>query len=382
MAASAASSASESFEASLPPACATLGLPPPPPPHSLAATPTTAPALAPAATAPLPKFAAKATLPPAALASTTAPPSPSAPHSASAALASDFASAPSISATTYEVPSVPPAVALAARDADLASARSARRAAISFAALDASFCMADTRSPISAGATLSAALTSLTTASRSRRSSTTPAPDTASMRRTPLATPASDTILKPPISAVVATCVPPHSSMDTPGTSTTRTVSPYFSPNMATAPAAFASSMGISLLTSGVPSAIHSLMRSSTAATSLALSPRGQLKSKRRRSSVTSEPAWLISSPTTCLSAACSRCVDVWLARTLRRKGASTAALTLSPTRSTPRSRRPSCMNVPVPALRQPTTSTRAPPSLPSSTRSTPLSPTCPPPSA
>src|SRR6266571_6168649 len=40
---------------------------------------------------------------------------------------------------------------------------------------------------------------------------------------------------------VAGTCVPPHSSSDTPGTSTTRTRSPYFSVKNAIAPAAIAS---------------------------------------------------------------------------------------------------------------------------------------------
>ena len=72
--------------------------------------------------------------------------------------------------------------------------------------------------------------------SRSRSSSNAPGPVTASMRRTPAATPVSLTIRNSPISAVLRTCVPPHSSIETPGTSTTRTTSPYFSPNSAIAP--------------------------------------------------------------------------------------------------------------------------------------------------
>ena len=44
-----------------------------------------------------------------------------------------------------------------------------------------------------------------------------------------------------PTSAVLATWVPPHSSRETPSTSTTRTHSPYFSPNSAIAPSRSAS---------------------------------------------------------------------------------------------------------------------------------------------
>jgi hypothetical protein len=47
--------------------------------------------------------------------------------------------------------------------------------------------------------------------------------------------------LKSPISAVLRTCVPPQSSVEKPGTETTRTTSPYFSPKSAIAPAATAS---------------------------------------------------------------------------------------------------------------------------------------------
>ncbi len=64
---------------------------------------------------------------------------------------------------------------------------------------------------------------------------------TASTRRTPAATPLSETMRKSPICPVVRTWVPPHSSSDTPGTSTTRTTSPYFSLNSAIAPRPIAS---------------------------------------------------------------------------------------------------------------------------------------------
>ena len=63
------------------------------------------------------------------------------------------------------------------------------------------------------------------------------------MRRTPAATPLSATMAKKPMSPVARTCVPPHSSRLKPGTLTTRTLSPYFSPNSAIAPAAIASSV-------------------------------------------------------------------------------------------------------------------------------------------
>ncbi|KAG1226966.1 hypothetical protein G6F68_019659 [Rhizopus microsporus] len=66
-------------------------------------------------------------------------------------------------------------------------------------------------------------------------------PVMASIRRTPAATPPSETILNRPISPVRLTCVPPQSSREKP-ISNTRTVSPYFSPNSAMAPPLTASS--------------------------------------------------------------------------------------------------------------------------------------------
>ncbi len=59
---------------------------------------------------------------------------------------------------------------------------------------------------------------------------------TASMRRTFAPTLASETILTKPISAVLATWHPPHSSRENSPASTTRTTSPYFSPNKPVTP--------------------------------------------------------------------------------------------------------------------------------------------------
>ena len=58
------------------------------------------------------------------------------------------------------------------------------------------------------------------------------------------------------------------------------------------------------------------------------LTPRGRLKSKRRRSGPTALPCCATLSPSTPRSAACSRCVAVWCARVRRRATASTAAVT------------------------------------------------------
>ena len=64
---------------------------------------------------------------------------------------------------------------------------------------------------------------------------------TASIRRTFDALEVSLSRWKRPSSAVLATCVPPQSSRETPSISTIRTQSPYFSPKSAIAPSASAS---------------------------------------------------------------------------------------------------------------------------------------------
>ncbi len=76
---------------------------------------------------------------------------------------------------------------------------------------------------------------------RSRYQSIAAGPVSASIRRTFAALEPSETIATIPTSAVLATCVPPQSSRETPSTSTIRTQSPYFSPNSAIAPSASAS---------------------------------------------------------------------------------------------------------------------------------------------
>ena len=56
---------------------------------------------------------------------------------------------------------------------------------------------------------------------------------------------------KGPALAVLSRWVPPQNSMEKSPISTTRTMSPYFSPNMATAPFFLASSMGRTSVTTG-----------------------------------------------------------------------------------------------------------------------------------
>ncbi len=134
---------------------------------------------------------------------------------------------------------------------------------------------------------------------------------TASTRRTPAATPDSDVIAISPMSPVARTWVPPHSSRLKPGTDTTRTVSPYFSPKRAMAPAAIASAVGLTSVVTGVFFSTSSLTIRSMRAIASAGIADGCTKSKRSRSGATSDPACLTCGPRTCRSAAWSRCVAV-----------------------------------------------------------------------
>ena len=88
---------------------------------------------------------------------------------------------------------------------------------------------------------------------------------TASTRRTLEALEVSVVRWKSPISAVVATCVPPHSSRETPSISTIRTMSPYFSPNSAIAPSRWASSLVVCTARTAWLSTIQAFTASSTA---------------------------------------------------------------------------------------------------------------------
>ena len=95
------------------------------------------------------------------------------------------------------------------------------------------------------------------------------------MRRAPAPTELSERIANGPISAVERTCVPPQSSFDQPSMSTTRTTSPYFSPNSIIAPSVRASSSGVSKIRTGAFAKTCSLTRFSTSARSSAVSAAG-----------------------------------------------------------------------------------------------------------
>ena len=136
-------------------------------------------------------------------------------------------------------------------------------------------------------------------------------PHTASTLRTPAATALSAVILNNPNSPVAPTCVPPHNSiLYFSSIMTTRTTSPYFSPNNAIAPNCIASSFDISLITTGMLARIFSFTIFSTCSISSFVIFAKCEKSKRKYSELFKEPFCAMCLPNTCCKAACSKCVD------------------------------------------------------------------------
>ena len=103
------------------------------------------------------------------------------------------------------------------------------------------------------------------------------------MRRTPAATPLSRSMVNKPMSPVARQWVPPHSSRLKLGMDTTRTVSPYFSPNNAIAPAAIASLVGLT-------SVITSVLRRTSSLTSRSIASSSLGGDSRRVDEVESQP--------------------------------------------------------------------------------------------
>ena len=141
----------------------------------------------------------------------------------------------------------------------------------------------------------------------------------------------SDSTWNRPTSALEEWCVPPQSSRETSSISTIRTQSPYFSPNSAIAPSRSASSRVVSIARTGWLSVTQPDTSRSTAASSSSLSRWPCVKSKRSLSGPTYEPAWRTWSPSSRRSAACRRCVAVWLRIVARRSVRSTTAFAVSP---------------------------------------------------
>ncbi len=221
--------------------------------------------------------------------------------------------------------------ALASRPLSAAISRSSARTCSSTAATRCGASAAPTRS---APATPSSVASSRCTCASAR------SPQTASTRRTPAATPVSATILNSPMSPVRATCVPPHSSRLEP-MSSTRTVSPYFSPNSISAPSFWASSIGTMRACVAALARISALTMASTCASCALVSGASWLKSKRVRSSSTSEPFCCTWPPRTSRSALCIRCVTLWWRIVRARRWPSTRATKTSPSSTSPSTMRP-----------------------------------------
>ena len=116
----------------------------------------------------------------------------------------------------------------------------------------------------------------------------TASPVMASILRIPAATALSLTILQYPISPVAPTCVPPQNSLLYFSSAiTTRTVSPYFSPNNIIAPNCCASAIGITLVTTGIFSRIFLLTINSICCNSASVIFEKCEKSKRNLSGPT-----------------------------------------------------------------------------------------------
>ena len=108
-----------------------------------------------------------------------------------------------------------------------------------------------------------------------------------------------------------------------------RTRSPYFSPNSAMAPCAWASAMETSRCSFSCSSArIWAFTSASTAASSSGVILAKWLMSKRSRSGATKEPFCSTCVPRCLRKAWCSRWVALWLRMVERRRSASTRAMT------------------------------------------------------
>ena len=128
-------------------------------------------------------------------------------------------------------------------------------------------------------------------------------PTSASTRRTPAPIEDSLSSLITPNCPERATCVPPQSSRAQSPTLTTRTTSPYFSPNNAMAPSSLAFAW---LMLSAVTSRLSNrrvLTRDSTSFRTLTGTEPVAGKSKRNRPGEFSEPAWVAVSPRISLKA-------------------------------------------------------------------------------
>ena len=198
--------------------------------------------------------------------------------------------------------------------------------------------------------------------SRSRRMSNARGPVTASMRRTPAATPVSLQDVEEPdlrrVADVRAAAQLHREPRDRRRRARRRRTSRRTAPSR---PSPRASVYGFSLRARrpSPPRSRGSRCASISASASAFTGP-WCVKSKRRRSGATSEPAWCTCSPSTSRSAACSRCVAVWLRSVSLRRSLGTRA-TRRPERERRRSacRTPRCARRPCARRRRPRASRR-----------------------
>ena len=177
------------------------------------------------------------------------------------------------------------------------------------------------------GALLNNAFRSFSVSWTASINSSTLAPVIASMRRTPAATELSLMIRTIPILPVADTCVPPQNSIELPNW-TTRTSSPYFSPNKAIAPSSLAFSIGrLRYSVKGIFSRILVLTKCSTSRSCSSVTFWKWEKSKRKDSGVTKEPFCSTCVPNTWRNASSSKWVQEWLAAEAARFSVSTHAI-------------------------------------------------------
>ena len=112
---------------------------------------------------------------------------------------------------------------------------------------------------------------------------------------------------------------------------TTRTRSPYFSPNRAIAPIARASSWLMTSACTARSATSTSLTVCSTSASTDAGTAPVEAKSKRSRPGAFSDPAWVADSPRASRIAWCTRWVAVWAREIACRRSRSTSACTCAP---------------------------------------------------
>ena len=119
--------------------------------------------------------------------------------------------------------------------------------------------------------------------------------------------------------------MPPQSSRAQSPTETTRTWSPYFSPNSAIAPDLTASAWVITSACTSRSSRITALTRASTSTiTESGTAPVAE-KSKRKRPGAFSEPAWVAVSPSASRNALWTMWVAVWAREMDARRSRSTS---------------------------------------------------------